>query len=223
MVLGSYYLTYRPLGQRRETSAQTTGVCADDATSTSQTIVERTSPERADADDGERARSTHLQAVHMYASEDEAMHGLQRPRSSAPTAPIRVRADEGASDGTMSYTDRRQRPSAASSSTSNIPQDLGFVDRRTASPSTICDYEITFTCGKKQLGKIVDRTIKKHGFTVAAEVLDDIKATGYHILHHRRHHHLHRGYDHPRREVRPSSPRPSSASWTSKTSTRWAS
>ena len=41
------------------------------------------------------------------------------------------------------------------------------------------DYEITFTCGKKQLGQIVDRTINKHGFTVAAEVLDAIKATGY--------------------------------------------
>ena len=47
-------------------------------------------------------------------------------------------------------------------------------------PAHICDYEITFTCGKKQLGQIVDRTINKHGFTVAAEVLDAIKATGYH-------------------------------------------
>ena len=59
----------------------------------------------------------------------------------------------------------------------NIPQDLGFVDR--SDPEHICDYEITFTCGKKQLGQIVDRTINKHGFTVAAEVLDAIKATGY--------------------------------------------
>ena len=60
----------------------------------------------------------------------------------------------------------------------NIPQDLGFVDR--TDPDHICDYEITFTCGKKQLGQIVDRTINKHGFTVASEVLDAIKATGYH-------------------------------------------
>ena len=59
----------------------------------------------------------------------------------------------------------------------NIPQDLGFVDR--TDPAHVCDYEITFTCGKKQLGQIVDRTINKHGFTVAAEVLDAIKATGY--------------------------------------------
>ena len=51
----------------------------------------------------------------------------------------------------------------------NIPQDLGFVDR--TDPAHVCDYEVTFTCGKKQLGQIVDRTINKHGFTVAAEVL----------------------------------------------------
>ncbi|MEY8387348.1 DNA-directed RNA polymerase subunit beta' [Oscillospiraceae bacterium 38-13] len=59
----------------------------------------------------------------------------------------------------------------------NIPQDLGFVDR--SDPAHICDYEITETCGKKQLGGIVDKTINKHGFTMAAEVLDAIKATGY--------------------------------------------
>ena len=36
-----------------------------------------------------------------------------------------------------------------------------------------------FTCGKKQLGQIVDRTIKKHGSDVTAQVLDNIKAMGY--------------------------------------------
>ncbi len=59
----------------------------------------------------------------------------------------------------------------------NIPQDLGFINRE--DPEHVCDYEINFTCGKKQLGQIVDRTIRKHGFTVASEVLDSIKATGY--------------------------------------------
>ena len=50
----------------------------------------------------------------------------------------------------------------------------------TAPTRTTCsDYEITFTVGKKQLGPIIDRTISKHGFTVAAEVLDKVKATGY--------------------------------------------
>ena len=59
----------------------------------------------------------------------------------------------------------------------NIPQDLGFVDRE--DPDHVCDYEINMTCGKKELGKIVGRTIQKHNFTMAAEVLDNIKSTGY--------------------------------------------
>ncbi|MBR2895595.1 MAG: DNA-directed RNA polymerase subunit beta', partial [Oscillospiraceae bacterium] len=59
----------------------------------------------------------------------------------------------------------------------NIPQDLGFIDRN--DPDHVCDYEINMTCGKKQLEKIVDRTIRVHGFTIASEVLDNIKSTGY--------------------------------------------
>ena len=64
----------------------------------------------------------------------------------------------------------------------NIPQDLGFVGRvdENGEPTeNYFDYEITEVCGKKLLGKIVDRTIKLHNFTIAAEVLDNIKATGY--------------------------------------------
>ena len=59
----------------------------------------------------------------------------------------------------------------------NIPQDLGFVDR--SDPERVCDYEINMTCGSKELGRIVDRAIRSHGFTVASEVLDNIKSTGY--------------------------------------------
>ncbi|OUN25544.1 DNA-directed RNA polymerase subunit beta' [Pseudoflavonifractor sp. An85] len=58
-----------------------------------------------------------------------------------------------------------------------IPQDLGFVDR--TDPDKAFDPEINFVCGKKQLGKIVDKCIEKHGFTVSATVLDTIKARGY--------------------------------------------
>jgi len=58
-----------------------------------------------------------------------------------------------------------------------IPQDLGFVDR--SDPAKLLDLEIDMTCGKKQLGEIVNLCIEKHGFTVAAQVLDDIKAMGY--------------------------------------------
>ena len=58
-----------------------------------------------------------------------------------------------------------------------IPQDLGYVDR--TDPTHMFDQEISFQVGKKQLGDIIDRCIKKHGFTISAEVLDSIKAMGY--------------------------------------------
>ena len=59
-----------------------------------------------------------------------------------------------------------------------IPQDLGFEDR--SNPETCLNPEINFVCGKKGLGKIVDRCIAKHGFAISADVLDVIKAQGYH-------------------------------------------
>ncbi len=58
-----------------------------------------------------------------------------------------------------------------------IPQDLGLVDR--SLPENKFVDEIQQKCGKKQLGKIVDLCIQKHGAAVAAEVLDSIKALGY--------------------------------------------
>ena len=58
-----------------------------------------------------------------------------------------------------------------------IPQDLGFVDR--SDPEHAFDYEVSFRVDKKNLGKIIDRCIQKHGFTISAEVLDNIKAQGY--------------------------------------------
>ncbi len=59
----------------------------------------------------------------------------------------------------------------------NIPQDLGYVDR--SDPDKILDLEIMFVTTSKELNKIIDRCIKVHGFSVTAEVLDEIKAMGY--------------------------------------------
>ncbi len=78
----------------------------------------------------------------------------------------------------------------------SIPQDLGFVDR--TNPDTAFDLEWCFKVkdaskltvdsnddviqnkvGKKQLGKIVDKCIEKHGTSEAAIVLDNVKATGF--------------------------------------------
>ncbi len=58
-----------------------------------------------------------------------------------------------------------------------IPQDLGFVDR--SDPANAFRQEIDFRVDKKLLGKIVQRCIDRHGFTIATEVLDKIKALGY--------------------------------------------
>ena len=78
----------------------------------------------------------------------------------------------------------------------SIPQDLGFVDR--TNPDKALDLEICFSLkdetklkvesnddviqnkvGKKQLGKIIDACIAKHGTSEAAIVLDNVKATGF--------------------------------------------
>ena len=78
----------------------------------------------------------------------------------------------------------------------SIPQDLGFVDR--TDPEHALDLEICFKLkdssklciesnddviqnkvGKKQLGKLIDACIAKHGTSEAAIVLDNIKATGF--------------------------------------------
>ena len=58
-----------------------------------------------------------------------------------------------------------------------IPQDLGFVDR--SKEENFMKYEIDFLVGKKQLGKIFDRCIKKHGTQLTSVVLDDVKSQGY--------------------------------------------
>ena len=58
-----------------------------------------------------------------------------------------------------------------------IPQDLGFVDR--SNPENEFELEINFVTNKKQLGKIIERCIDKHGLAKTSELLDYIKATGF--------------------------------------------
>ena len=59
---------------------------------------------------------------------------------------------------------------------SNIPQDLGFVDR------TVDKYslEVDFLCDKKKLGLIIDKCYRVHGNTGTALMLDAIKDMGFH-------------------------------------------
>ena len=67
---------------------------------------------------------------------------------------------------------------------SNMPQDLGFVERK--KKEDYLKYEISYeflgsavAVGKKQLGRIVDRCFKTGGAPKAADVLDKIKTLGY--------------------------------------------
>ena len=58
----------------------------------------------------------------------------------------------------------------------NIPQDLGFIDRKEDKYS----LEIDRMVDKKTLGKIIEKCFRKHGNSVTATVLDHIKETGFH-------------------------------------------
>ncbi len=58
-----------------------------------------------------------------------------------------------------------------------LPQDLGYVDRTV--PGNELALEVDFLVAKKQLKQILEKVINTHGATKTAEVLDDIKSTGY--------------------------------------------
>ena len=170
MVLGSYYLTFdrfeNGVSQLDNDEFWPSNV---DFSLAGKSLSELTDEERA---------NTHL---NVYRDEDEAMLAF-KDHLIGTHQPIRVRVEKELPDGTMGHK-IVDTTIGRIVFNHNIPQDLGFVERvdENGNPTEhYFDYEITFTCGKKQLGKIVDRTIKKHGFTVAAEVLDNIKATGYH-------------------------------------------
>ena len=117
--------------------------------------------------------------LNVYRDEDEAMLAYNNHLIGIHQ-PILVRATKQLPDGTMGSKGVRVTIGRIIFNR-NIPQDLGFVKRvdDNGEPTeNYFDYEITEVCGKKLLGKIVDRTIKLHNFTIAAEVLDNIKATG---------------------------------------------
>jgi len=175
MVLGAYYLTYERIG-KAEMGAET--VYVDEAGETG-----LTADTEVDADEflaankaakNEGKKEATFRPVHVYAGEDEALMAYNS-HVIGPHCPILVRVTR-----TVDGAERTGIIRATAGRiifNRNIPQDLGFVDR--SDPEKALDYEVAFQCGKKELSRIVDRTINKHGFTIAAEVLDAVKATGY--------------------------------------------
>ena len=181
MVLGSYYLTMDRMGSAEKGSetiwcddAGDTDLPAGTVVNTDEFLAANTKAK------AEGKKPATYKPLHVYANEDEAIMAYNE-RIIGPHCPIGVRVHK-----TIDGVDRSKVVEVTPGRiifNRNIPQDLGFVKRMDEDgrpTERFFDYEITFTCGKKQLGQIVDRTISKHGFTVAAEVLDAIKATGYH-------------------------------------------
>ena len=175
MILGAYYLTYTRLG-KAEKGAET--VFVTDAGDTNLPVGEI-----VDADEflaANKAASAvgkaiaKFRPVHSYSSPEEAI-AAYADGAVGLHAPIRVRYGKEV-DGRMEY---RIIDATVGRLIYNepIPQDLGFVDR--TQPGHEFDLEVSFLVGKKQLGKIIDKCIRKHGFTIATEMLDRIKSLGY--------------------------------------------
>ena len=175
MILGAYYLTYTRLGKAEKGSETVYVTDSGDTNLPVNTIV--------DADDflaANKAASSvgkaiaKFRPIHSYSSTEEAI-AAYADGAIGLHAPIRVRYGKEI-DGHMEY---RIIDATVGRLIYNepIPQDLGFVDRSV--PGHEFDLEVSFLVGKKQLGKIIDKCIRKHGFTIATEMLDRIKALGY--------------------------------------------
>ena len=175
MILGAYYLTYTRLG-KAEKGAET--VVVTDAGDTGLPVGEI-----VDADEfvaankkakAEKKAEAKFRPVHAYSSPEEAI-AAYADGAIGLHAPILVRYGKQI-NGKMEY---RLINATVGRLIYNepIPQDLGFVDR--SDPARAFDLEVDFLVGKKQLGKIIDKCIRVHGFTVSTEMLDKIKALGY--------------------------------------------
>ncbi len=175
MILGSYYLTMQRIGKAEKGAECVYVVDAGDTELMTGSVVD--GDEFVAAEEAAKAANGKLpvyrplicyrdsnEAVMAYSQGDVGLH-----------APILVRVTK--------IFDGVERSKVIESTVGriifneNIPQDLGYVDR--SDPDHAFDFEIGFQVGKKQLGNIIDRCIKKHDFTISAEVLDSIKAMGY--------------------------------------------
>ncbi|NLU23617.1 MAG: DNA-directed RNA polymerase subunit beta' [Clostridiales bacterium] len=170
MVLGSYYLTF----ERFENGVSQMDNDAYWPEELDFSLVGKSLKELEG-----KEREENEQLLNVYRNEDEALMAYNE-HVIGMHQPIRVRVSKEW-NGEKLYHIVNATPGRIIFNR-NIPQELGFVKRfnEDGTPGEhFFDYEITETCGKKLLGKIVDRTIKQYGFTIAAEVLDNIKATGY--------------------------------------------
>ena len=175
MILGAYYLTYTRLGKAEKGSETVFVTDAGETGLTAGVVVDAddfvAANKQAKKDGKKEAK---FRPIHAYSSTEEAI-AAYADGAIGLHAPILVRYGKEV-DGEMRY----QMINATVGRliyNEPIPQDLGFVDR--SDPAHAFDLEIDFLVGKKQLGKIIDKCIRVHGFTIATEMLDRIKALGY--------------------------------------------
>ena len=175
MILGAYYLTYTRLGKAEKgaenvfvTDAGETGLPVNEIVDADEFLAANKAAKAAG-----KAQAKFL-PLHSYSSPEEAI-AAYADGSIGLHAPIRVRFGKEL-NGKMEYRIINATVGRLIYN-EHIPQDLGFVDRN--DPEHAFDLEVDFLVGKKQLGKIIDKCIRKHGFTVSTEMLDKIKALGY--------------------------------------------
>ncbi len=175
MILGAYYLTYTRLGKAEKgaetvfvTDAGDTGLPVEQIVD-ADLFVETNKKVKAEGLTPAKFRpvlnySSVNEALAAYADGDVGLHAPVRVRYTKVIDGVERSRIIDATVGRLIYNEP-------------IPQDLGFVDR--SDPAHAFDLEVDFLVGKKQLGKTIDKCIRKHGFTVATEMLDRIKALGY--------------------------------------------
>ena len=175
MILGTYYLTYVRLGKNEKGAEEVFVTDAGDFDLPVGQLVDGDLVEAA-LDEAERSkkRAPKFKAKHAYSSVEEAITAYTCGAIGLH-APIRVRYGKEI-DGKMQY---KLIDATVGRLIFNepIPQDLGFVDR--SKSENAFELEVSFLVGKKKLGVIIDKCIRKHGFTIATEMLDRVKALGY--------------------------------------------
>ena len=175
MILGAYYLTYTRLGKAEKGAEEVVIANPGDTQWEAGQVV--------DADEfltvnkalkAEGKQEATFRPKYAFSSVDEAIASYADGNIGLH-APILVRMGREV-NGQMEY---RLIKATVGRLIYNepIPQDLGFVKRD--DPEHAFDLEVDFLVGKKQLGKIIDKCIRRHGFTIATEMLDKIKALGY--------------------------------------------
>ncbi|MDR0952124.1 MAG: DNA-directed RNA polymerase subunit beta' [Oscillospiraceae bacterium] len=179
MVLGAYYLTFIRMGEYegehlRVTDAGSTSLTAGEVYPSEQ-IIEANAEVVARMKAGEQElRKAEFEGVRAFSGSSEALMAYDEG-ALGMHSPIRVKVTRMING--KPATKLIQTTVGRILYNEPIPQDLGFVDR--SDPEMIFEYEINFQVGKKQLGSIVERCISKHGFTISAEVLDNIKSLGF--------------------------------------------